>query len=57
MAERDKAGGGDPRIVARADLDEFTERVLDSFWERPEYQRFQPLATRCAAGCAGTSTS
>ena len=31
------------RIVARVDLDEFTERVLDSFWERPEYQRFRPL--------------
>lgn len=31
------------RIVQRVDLDEFTERVLDSFWERPEYQRFRPL--------------
>jgi hypothetical protein len=31
------------RIVERGDLDEFTERVLDSFWERPEYQRFRPL--------------
>ena len=31
------------RIVERVDLDEFTERVLDSFWERPEYQRFRPL--------------
>lgn len=28
-------------IVARTDLDRFTERVLDSFWERPEYQRLQ----------------
>jgi DNA-binding PucR family transcriptional regulator len=31
------------RIVERVDLDDFTERVLDSFWERPEYQRFRPL--------------
>ena len=31
------------RIVERVDLDEFTERVLDSFWERPEYQRLRPL--------------
>jgi hypothetical protein len=30
------------RIIQRADLDEFTERVLDSFWDRPEYQRFDP---------------
>ena len=30
------------RIVERADLDAFTDRVLDSFWERPEYQRFEP---------------
>jgi hypothetical protein len=31
------------RIVARVDLDQFTEQVLDSFWERPEYQRLRPL--------------
>jgi PucR C-terminal helix-turn-helix domain len=31
------------RIIERADLDAFTERVLDSFWERPEYQRFHPV--------------
>jgi hypothetical protein len=31
------------RIVERVDLDAFTEQVLDSFWERPEYQRFRPL--------------
>jgi hypothetical protein len=31
------------RIVGRVDLDDFTEQVLDSFWERPEYQRFRPL--------------
>ena len=42
MPERDQAGEVVREIIARADLDEFTERVLDSFWERPEYQRFQP---------------
>ncbi len=26
------------RIIERSDLDEFTERVIDSFWERPEMQ-------------------
>jgi PucR C-terminal helix-turn-helix domain len=31
------------RIVERSDLDEFTERVLDSFWDRPEYERYRPL--------------
>jgi hypothetical protein len=31
------------RIVERSDIDEFTERVLDSFWDRPEYQRYRPL--------------
>src|SRR5215218_9004685 len=31
------------QIVERADLDDFTERVVDSFWDRPEYQRFRPL--------------
>jgi hypothetical protein len=31
------------RIVERVDLDQFTEQVLDSFWERPEYQSFRPL--------------
>jgi hypothetical protein len=30
------------RIVERTDLDEFCERVLDSFWERPEFQRLHP---------------
>jgi hypothetical protein len=30
------------RIIERADLDDFTERVLDSFWDRPEYQRYRP---------------
>jgi hypothetical protein len=30
------------RIVERTDLDEFTERVLDSFWDRAEFQRTHP---------------
>ena len=30
------------RIVARTDLDRFTEGILDSFWDRPEYRRFRP---------------
>jgi hypothetical protein len=30
------------RIAHRIDVDDFTEGVLDSFWSRPEYQRFQP---------------
>jgi PucR C-terminal helix-turn-helix domain len=30
------------RIARRIDLEDFTEGVLDSFWSRPEYQRFQP---------------
>lgn len=30
------------QIVARTDLDEFTERVLDSFWDRPEFQQLHP---------------
>jgi PucR C-terminal helix-turn-helix domain len=37
-----RAGDVVRRIIERADLDEFTERVLDSFWDRPEYQRFRP---------------
>jgi len=43
MAVQLRASDVISRIVARVDLDEFTERVLDSFWERPEYQRFRPL--------------
>ena len=27
------------RIVDRTDLDQFTDRVVDSFWDRPEFQR------------------
>lgn len=30
------------RIVGRADLEEFTDRVLDSFWEEPALQRLHP---------------
>ena len=30
------------RIVERTDLDRFTEGILDSFWDRPEYRRFRP---------------
>src|SRR5437588_6823811 len=30
------------RIVGRTDLDEFADRVLDSFWDRPEFQRLHP---------------
>jgi hypothetical protein len=30
------------RIVARSDLDDFTERLLGTFWERPEFQRISP---------------
>jgi hypothetical protein len=38
-----RAGEAIRRIVERSDLDDFTERVLDSFWDRPEYQPFRPL--------------
>jgi hypothetical protein len=30
------------RIVERSDLEDFTERILDSFWERPEFQQLHP---------------
>jgi hypothetical protein len=30
------------RIVERADLELFTDRVTDSFWEQPAYQRLHP---------------
>jgi PucR C-terminal helix-turn-helix domain len=30
------------RIVARADLEAFTDRVLDSFWEQPAFQQLHP---------------
>jgi hypothetical protein len=29
-------------IVARTDLERFTDRVLDSFWEQPGFQRLHP---------------
>jgi hypothetical protein len=37
------AGEAIRRIVERSDIDEFTERVLDSFWDRAEYKPFRPL--------------
>jgi hypothetical protein len=43
MAVQMRAADVIRRIVARVDLDQFTEQVLDSFWERPEYQRLRPL--------------
>jgi hypothetical protein len=43
MAVQLRAGDVIRQIVERTDLDDFTERVLDSFWQRPEYQRFRPL--------------
>jgi hypothetical protein len=30
------------RIVQRTDLEGFTDRVLDSFWDRPEFKRLHP---------------
>jgi len=30
------------RIVGRTDMDEFADRLLDTFWERPEFQRLRP---------------
>jgi hypothetical protein len=30
------------RIVERTDLEVFAERVLDSFWDRPEFQQLHP---------------
>jgi hypothetical protein len=30
------------RIIERTDLDVFTERVLDTFWDRPEYRSHRP---------------
>jgi hypothetical protein len=38
-----RAGEAVRRIVERSDIDEFTERVVDSFWDRPEYRPFRPL--------------
>ena len=29
-------------IVARTNIEEFTDRVLDSFWEQPEFQQLHP---------------
>ena len=30
------------RILSRSDFDDFTERVMDSFWDRPELQATRP---------------
>ena len=30
------------RIVGRTNLEEFSDRVLDSFWDSPEFQRLHP---------------
>jgi hypothetical protein len=43
VAVQMRAGEAIRRIVERSDLDDFTERVVDSFWDRPEYQPFRPL--------------
>jgi len=43
MAVQLRAGEAIRRIVERSDIDEFTERVVDSFWDRPEYRPFRPL--------------
>jgi hypothetical protein len=43
VAVQVQAGEAIRRIVERSDLDAFTERVLDSFWDRPEYRPFRPL--------------
>ena len=34
------------RIVERTDLDEFADRLLDAFWDRPEYQQLHPPRER-----------
>jgi hypothetical protein len=43
VAVQMRAGEAIRRIVERSDLDDFTEGVVDSFWDRPEYQPFRPL--------------
>lgn len=30
------------RIVERADLERFAERILDTFWDNPDFQRLRP---------------
>jgi hypothetical protein len=58
-ARNNSAMGGRSRseslqaIVARTDLDRFNERILDSFWDRPEYQQLHPLAMSSGHGCVG----
>lgn len=39
---RSERGETIARILARSDLDDFTERVMDSFWDRPELQETRP---------------
>ena len=34
------------RIIERTDMEQFADRVLDSFWETEEFQRFQPPRDR-----------
>jgi hypothetical protein len=36
------AGNVVRRIVERANLEEFADRLLGSFWDRPEFQQFHP---------------
>jgi hypothetical protein len=43
VAVQMRAGEAIRRIVERSDIDEFTERVVDSFWDRPEFRPFRPL--------------
>ncbi|MGZ4230593.1 MAG: PucR family transcriptional regulator [Solirubrobacteraceae bacterium] len=34
------------RIIERTDMEQFADRVLDSFWETDEFQKFQPPRDR-----------
>jgi hypothetical protein len=36
-------------IIERTDIEQFAERVLDSFWETDEFQKFQPSRDRVRA--------
>jgi PucR-like helix-turn-helix protein len=37
------------RIARRANLDEFADRLLDAFWDRPEFQQLHPPRNRVRA--------
>ncbi len=37
------------RIVRRTDLDQYADRLLDEFWERPDFQRLHPPRERVRA--------